>query len=139
MLKFVKKLNVSASDFYNTILLSLTKDIKQATGKNIAITDLDYGYKCQKRIRRKGKLVESNIDIKRPVLNKEIMTIITVKKEVYELKYTIEELDDNLIRVTHTQTGSVSDNFFNKILFRIRTKKRFKEIENYIKKTGKEA
>ena len=40
MLKYEKVLNVSASDFYNTVLLSIIAEIKQATGKTVTKADL---------------------------------------------------------------------------------------------------
>lgn len=138
MLKFVKKINISAADFYNAILLSLVQDVKKATGKTISVADLEYGYKCQSRVKRRGKVVESKINIGRPVLNKEIVTTITVQQSTYEMKYTIEELSENSIRVTHIQTGSVSDNFLNRILFKNKTNRSFKEIEKKLKQAKKE-
>ncbi|NLZ75970.1 MAG: DUF3284 domain-containing protein [Erysipelotrichia bacterium] len=135
MLKFEKVINVSDSEFYDTVLLSIVGEIKQATGKTISVSDLKNGYKYKNKVKRNGKWVEGSVNIRRPILNKEIVTTLTVLKSSYEMKYTIEKLSENSIKATHIQTSSVSDNFLNKALFKIRTNKRFNHIEKYIKQT----
>lgn len=135
MLKFEKVINVSDSEFYDTVLLSIVGEIKQATGKTISVSDLKNGYKYKSKVKRNGKWVEGSVNIRRPILNKEIVTTLTVLKSSYEMKYTIEKLSENSIKATHIQTSSVSDNFLNKMLFKIRTNKRFNHIEKYIKQT----
>ncbi len=137
MLKYEKVLNVSASDFYNTVLLSIIAEIKQATGKTVTKADLKNGYKYKNNIKRNGKWVEGSVNIRRPILNKEIVTTLTVLKSSYEMKYIIEKISEDSIKVTHIQTSPVSDGFINSLLFKNRTNKRFNDIEKYIKQTGK--
>ncbi|MGI6608696.1 MAG: DUF3284 domain-containing protein [Erysipelotrichaceae bacterium] len=135
MLEFKKNINVSASDFYNTIMLSLAEEVKLATGKDISVSDLQNGYKYKNNIKRNGKWIEGNVSIKRPVLNREIMTTLVIQKATYEMRYIIEELSENSINVTHTQTGPVSENYLNRLLFKIKNNNRFKAIEKYIRQT----
>ena len=81
-------------------------------------------------------MVEGSVNIRRPILNKEIVTTNGFKIKLWNEVYYWKDIWRFYQSYSYTNK-SCFDGFINSLLFKNRTNKRFKDIEKYIKQTGK--
>lgn len=138
MFSYEEVLSVSASDFFNTLLSQVVHDINDQTGRNLDNTSILSG--CRYKVKKKygKKIVESIVEVKKPVVNKKIETAFESNGKKYSMIYEIEAIDDDNCKVRYIQNdGKEKTGIFTSMRAKSTTKKRFKAFVKFIKDSKK--
>lgn len=133
MITYKGTMNVSAHEFYETLLLQICADINQKTKRELTIKDIQKG--CRYRVKRKvgNRIQDSIIEVAKPETDRKVITTNTTDGIVYKMIYEIEKIDDDHINVVYYQdNGGKNEGFFARKLVERNMKSRFKEFEKYI-------
>lgn len=135
------ELNVSAEAFFCEITKSIIGDVKRQTGKNIRVSQLKPKMNYKKKIPgRSSSNAEVVVKILECELNRVYSSSFTSKIDETIVKYEIEQIDDNKIKVTYTETYHIlqkhhghfgEGRYFEKKSVK-RAKKLLKQIEETI-------
>lgn len=137
-------LKVSSTDFFNEIVRSILSDIQRQTSKTMHASQIKPGLKYKKKIEgRSSTNAEVTIKVLQCIPNKVYESSFTSSIDVTTTKYEIEELSDDEIKVSYSETYQLLDNkklkskkiigdaYINKKSEK-RGKKLLKHIEDYI-------
>lgn len=133
MITYKGTLNVSAHEFYETLLLQICADINQKTKRELTLKDIQKG--CRYRVKKKvgNKIQDSVIEVAKPEPDHKVVTTNTIDGVVYKMVYEIEGIDDNHTNVNYYQdNGGKNEGFLARKLVERNMKSRLKEFEKYI-------
>lgn len=136
MLKYEKNLNVSKEEVYAFLLEQYQMTIKEATGKDVPLKELEKGYKY-KTSKKVGKEVkEATVHIKKPEKYKKLSSTYNLQEKHYEMTYTITPVDNERITLTYEQitTPAINEGALSNLMLKRNCSKTFKIIEQTIQK-----
>lgn len=103
-------LDVSSEEFFNFLTLSVVKDVKESTNKNISQKDIVKGFHYTKQLANKLKREGSaKVIIRRFVANEIYEAGFETNQGLNTITYEVETLDDNTIDVKYTEDYIASD------------------------------
>jgi Domain of unknown function (DUF3284). len=137
------KCSVSAQDFYETLLQSVVMEVENSTSRKVNPYDLKKDYKYKAKVSDGKNTYESTVKIKSLKPSKEYISLVERNGVSFEIKYSIETINDKEIKVTLSQTriSNIKENWaiviigkfkMNHILRNIEmaTKQRLKNIKS---------
>lgn len=98
------KCTVPAQDFYETLLQSVVIEVENSTCRKVNPYDLKEGYKFKKKVTDGKNTYELAVKIKSLKPNKEYTSLIERNGVSFEIKYSIETVNNKEIKVTLSQT-----------------------------------
>ena len=137
-MKTTYRMKASITDAYNTILDSTIAEVGLYSGKKITAENLANGYKYHRRVKEKGRDVDVVVHIRKPQPLKNINIMSAYPDQSYELNYNFEKLDDKHTLITYEQINSRNKDKKAGPLFKWGMRRRFKQMEKYIRRAKRE-
>ncbi|MBO4219116.1 MAG: DUF3284 domain-containing protein [Erysipelotrichaceae bacterium] len=131
------RMKASVQEVYGTLLDSVIAEARMYAGKQISEKDLASGYKYHRKVRKSGREQDVVVHIRKPVENRNIHIMSAYPQESFEMDYLLEKIDDTHTMIHYEQTGSREKDRKAGLLFRWGMKRRFKQLETYIRRSRK--
>lgn len=126
-------LNVTAHELYIALLEQSIAEIKQITGKELTIPELEKGYKYKAKKKIGNEVKDASVHFKKSEPDRRIHVTYSLEQYFYEMNYVLTPLSDSSVEFSYEQTmNNEKMNFIQKFLFENKMKRWMKALERVI-------
>lgn len=126
-------LNVTAHELYIALLEQSIAEIKQITGKELTIPELEKGYKYKAKKKIGKEVKDASVHFKKAEPDRRIRVTYSLEQYFYEMNYVLTPLSDSSVEFSYEQTmNNEKMNFIQKFLFVNKMKRWMKALERVI-------
>lgn len=128
---FKGTMNITPHECYLALLEQSVAEIKQKTGNDVTVEDLEKGYKYKVKKKVGKDIKEASVSFGKTVADRRISVHYLIDSDSYEMNYDIKKLADDRVELTYSQIMKNEKplNFIEKFIFERRLKKWLKLIE----------
>ena len=128
---FKGTMNITPHECYTALMEQSVAEIKQRTGNDVTIEELEKGYKYKVKKKVGKEVKDASISYSKPVVDRRITVHYMLENDSYEMNYDIKKLSDNKVELTYSQLKKDEKelSFIDKFIFERRIKKWMKLIE----------
>ena len=126
-------LNVTAHELYTALLEQSIAEIKQITGKELTIEELEKGYKYTAKKQVGKEIKDATVHFKKTEPDRRIHVAYSLERYFYEMNYILTPLSENTVEFSYSQTmNNEKMNFIQKMMFENKMKRWMKALETVI-------
>ena len=135
-------LNVTAHELYTALMEQSIAEIKQVTGEQLTISELEKGYKYKAKKRVGKEIKDASVHFKKTEPDRRIQVTYSLEQYFYEMNYVFTPLSESRVEFSYNQTmKNEKMNFIERFSFESKMKRWMKALEKSIlskRQTGSE-